>query len=181
MLTARLAARCPSVVACGVAVAEGYSRDFSKLSADRSGKATLVRSETTGQGSTGVLFEIKQSELPNLDRAEAAGKGYDRLDSFPVRLSEDGQVVHTTTYLAKENHASLRPYDWYLALMIAGAQEHAIGQDHVSEFRKVAFDKDRDAVRPSRLDALDALRKHGHHDYRALLGSSVRDRISRTR
>lgn len=121
MLTARLKARCPSAVAVGTAEVADFVVEFSKPSVDLSGKATLNNAAGGHYRSSGVLFEIAKAELERLDRAEGIGDGYDRHDSFGVRLKDGGEIVQARTYLAAATDSGLKPYDWYLALVIAGA------------------------------------------------------------
>ena len=168
MLPARLLARCPSARTLGLAYTRGYSLAFSKKSRDGSSKATLVAEAE--KVTPGVLFEIGLSEKAALDRAEGAGQGYDRIDNFPVFAANVDQPTHVaTTYLATSHDAALKPYDWYLALVIAGAQHHRLGEDDIERLRQVVFVVDLDTDRPSRRDALAALTDTGIADYRALL------------
>src|SRR5262245_5468123 len=122
MLAKRLHQRCPSAIICGIARAEGFALSFNKRSKDGSGKATL--SNDRASSVYGVVFEIKSHELAALDRSE--GKGYHRVDKFPVLMEPDRLRAIVTTYigdpLALNTH--LQPYDWYLRLMIEGAQEN---------------------------------------------------------
>ena len=119
MLTERLCAdkRCVSARALGVAYADGHKLEFSKLSKDGSGKGALVRSE--GARAYGVLFEIDDGDLRALDREEGRGYGYERKEDFVVRFADTAELVTAKTYLATRHDPSLRPFDWYLALIVA--------------------------------------------------------------
>ncbi|GAB1582920.1 gamma-glutamylcyclotransferase family protein [Phyllobacterium phragmitis] len=113
---------------------KGFSLQFSKRSRDGSGKATLILQE----GATpGVLFEIAKSDLAALDRAEGAGKGYDRADDFRVENAVTREQITATTYLASAPEADLKPFDWYLALVIAGAHHYAFGDQYLAELRLI--------------------------------------------
>lgn len=164
MLPRRLMARCPSARVVGRATAAGYDLDFSKVSKDRSGKATLVAAEAKARG---VLFEIANADLADLDRAE--GNGYHRDDHFEVEIPEDGQRLSATTYIATAIDGQLKPYDWYLALVIAGAKFHSLGEEYLTRLRRFRHEIDADEKRESRLQALSALRADGISDYRSLL------------
>lgn len=170
MLTARLRARCPSAMHVGSALATNFALEFSKPSIDLSGKATLTPSGKMNHHTAGILFKIRKSELTKLDKAEGAGNGYERNDEFLVQRSRDGEMVQATTYLATLTHSHLKPYDWYLALVIAGAHLHGLGEAHTSRLRMIESDVDTKSHRKSRLDALKALAEHEFHDYRSLLG-----------
>lgn len=167
MLTQRLVARCPSATVLGTATAQNYDLQFSKPSIDGSGKATLVGARD--MQTRGVLFEIKRSDLKALDKAEGAGKGYDRLDGFDVRLDFEDRAEAVVTYLATKTNAALSPYDWYLGLVVAGAHQHELGKEHIERIRSNPHLVDKKLDRPSRIDALAALIAHGHSDHTALL------------
>lgn len=166
MLSSRLAARCSSAKMIGTASAQQHALKFSKKSIDGSGKATLV--EQLGAIQTpGVLFEIDVNQREELDKFEGAGKGYDRDDEF--RVISDSNELSVTTYLASENQGGLSPFDWYLALVIAGALEHNLGDGHLAHLRATKCMVDENTVRKSRVAALKALAKHGYDDHKMVL------------
>lgn len=167
LLTPRLTARCPSARVFGRAVAEGYRFEFSKVShRDGSAKATL---RADGNAATqGVVFELDRAELAILDHFEGVGLGYERKDNAIVRLENGGEVA-TSTYIATDPREGLRPFDWYLALILAGAAEHALHRDHVAAIARTGYDPDPDLSREGRRLALDALGAAGHLDWLALL------------
>jgi gamma-glutamylcyclotransferase len=162
MLTSRLKARCPSAKVVCIATARGYSLDFSKLSTDSSGKATLVFSD--GSSTQGVIFELIDDELSCLDRAE--GKDYERNSGFVVH-DDQGNQIKTVTYLANKQTTCLKPYDWYLALIIAGGLEHGID---ISHLQRIDFAIDLDTERQSRKNAVKALLNSENEDWKSLLG-----------
>lgn len=169
MLSSRLIARCNSAKVLGVATAKDHTIEFSKPSKDKSGKATLISSVGSDVHTQGVLFEIKKSELQSLDKAEGAGYGYVRNDAFSVVRSGENVVVTAVTYIASKPQADLKPFDWYLALVVAGALEHDLENNHIDSLLAVPYDKDLDMDRQSRRYALEALRKHGHVNHMKLL------------
>jgi len=166
MLTEWLRSRCETAEFVGIAKVVGFSVQFDKRSKlDGSGKATLVRSNCDAFG---VVFEIENSDLPELDRHEGKGRGYYRDDCFRVSLA-GRHTIYTKAYLAEEPEANLRPYDWYIALVIAGAREHNLDQDYVAQFREIAYDVDHNANRPTRKNAIEALTRSGFPDHRTIL------------
>ena len=166
MLSSRLIARCPSAKLIGPAWASGYLIDFSKRGLDGSGKASLAKGWDDAQ-TPGVLYEIDMNERADLDRFESAGVGYDRMDNFIV--DANNQTVSATTYIACNPEADLVPFDWYLALIIAGAMEHKLSAGHLAKLRQIPFMVDVDLRREARLAARDALAKHGYRDPLVLL------------
>jgi hypothetical protein len=149
----------------GTAEVAALSLEFSKRSIDGSGKATLTKSNRT---SFGVVFEIDRVDLPELDRHEGMARGYRRDDNFKVTIKES-RPIRTIAYLAERTEAQLKPYDWYLALVIAGAREHNLDWGYVARFREIAYDVDHDEDRLKRTQALDALRRSGFTDHREIL------------
>lgn len=166
MLSSRLIARCPSAKVIGIASARHHALKFSKKSIDGSGKATLLEC-VDAIHTPGVLFEIEEGEREELDKFEGAGKGYDRVDKFGIETINE--TATATTYLASETQSDLIPFDWYLALVIAGALEHELGDEHTDRLRAVAYMPDKNQTRESRIVALEALARHGHINHVALL------------
>lgn len=167
MLTKRLKKRCPGAVLTKRAYADDWAIEFNKPSIDCSGKATLRRK--TGSQTPGMLFKIPEAEVCCLDKCEGVGKGYERCDTFSVQLAEDGKIVQVATYLATRFKPDCVPYDWYLALVIAGAHEHKLEKDYQAMLRHVAYKADLCCDRPERIQAKKVLAKAGYLDYKCLL------------
>ena len=167
MLTARLTARCASAVAIGIGAVAGYSLAFTKRGADGSGKANLI---ATGDGEVrtpGVLFRIGDADLARLDAFE--GAGYARRDDLEVNVTDGSRSIKAVSYEAIDIAPDSKPFDWYLALAVAGALEHGLAIAHVDRLRSTPFLIDRDSERERRREAIAVLQAHGHADYRALL------------
>lgn len=163
MLPARLIERCPSAKVVGHGVARGWRLEFSKASKDGSGKATLVAAPNSAV--PGVIFEIDLGELQQLDLHEGVGFGYRRDDVFAV----EGSPALTSTYLGTALDVALRPYDWYLATVIAGAEHHRLDAGHIVALKTTHFLEDTELDRKTRVAAIAAMREHGVEDYRKLL------------
>ena len=162
MLTSRLTARCPSARVLGTAVAADHEVSFCLFSEiDHSGKAAIRA--VPGRAAWGVLFEIALDERPVLDRAESAGTVYHRRDDFPVRFA-DGTDLPVTTYIPMVELGAHTPYDWYLALCLAGAEQNALPEETVSILRAHRAVVDPQPQRPGRLIALEALGAAGRED-----------------
>ena len=167
LLTKRLKKRCPGATPIKPAYADDWIVKFSKPSKDCSGKATL--SPKNGSRTPGMLFEIPDSEVYCLDKAEGVGYGYERINTFYVRLAESSEIVPVATYLATHTKPDLKPYDWYLALVIAGALEHISDEDHHEMLRQVSYMRDPRCDRKERSKAKKVLTEAGYSDYRRLL------------
>lgn len=172
MLSERLVARCPSAKVIGTASATNSVLKFEKRSIDQSGKATLLTAGAQGAITPGVLFEVTQADIGNLDKAEGAGNGYDRHDNFQVQLIDTGHIAIAKTYIATTTEENLRPYEWYLALVIAGACQHNLDPNYIKMLCQTPYDIDENQMRKSRSDALIALTNFGCTDPKQLLNSA---------
>ncbi|MFV0299745.1 MAG: gamma-glutamylcyclotransferase family protein [Paracoccus sp. (in: a-proteobacteria)] len=165
MLPARLTARCPSARVTGAAVAPGWRVAFGKHGRDGSGKATLIAD--AGGRAPGMLFRIGKDDLPALDRAEGVGKGYDRRDD--LRIEAEGGGLAAVSYVAPHPRPGLMPFDWYLALVVAGAELGGLAPAHVAALRRQGWRADPEPDRLGRSAALRALAAHGRADVAAVL------------
>lgn len=134
MLSRRLRAsqRTPSAVALGTGFVANRRLTFDKVSSDGSGKCDVEDSGNPDDRVYGVLYEINESEKPNLDREEGIGKGYKEVRVNVVTASGTREAV---TYVATAKESALRPYHWYKALVIAGALEHSLPEAYVEWLR----------------------------------------------
>ena len=154
MLTARLRERVPFATPIGIGQLEGHALRWDKRSwRDGSGKCDA---EFTGKRSDvvwGVVFEIDPEEKLALDQAEGLGNGY--MEKAVNILTEAGPIT-AVTYLATDKDASLRPYHWYKALVIAGAREHGLPSSYRTLLELVITVSDPDPTRASMHHVLGA-------------------------
>jgi gamma-glutamylcyclotransferase len=166
LLSHRLLARCPSARALSLASTRQWTVSFTKPGGDGSGKAGLVeRADATHPG---VVYEIAAREMPDLDRHEGVGHGYARTDAFSVTL-QNGETTRVSTYLPTRHDAALKPFDWYLALCVAGASEHGFDTSTLHRLCRHPHQRDTDHSREGRRLALEALAAAGHHDWQKLI------------
>ena len=151
MFTRRLAARTPSAVAVTTGFTGGRRLAFDKVSRDGSGKCDLERTGTAADRVFGVVYEIALAEKASLDEAEGLGRGY---DAETVTVHTGAGEVRALTYVATTKDPGLRPYRWYRALVVAGAEEHALPRGYVEAIRCVEAIDDPDAARRTRNEAL---------------------------
>lgn len=158
MLRERLDARCPHIRFEGVATLVDYRLMFDQYSrVDDSGKGGIEAAP--GHVVHGVLWSLPLAELPALDRAESRGEGYERM---PCALTHaEGHALEAMTYEPLDIRAGLRPWDWYLNLVIAGAEQHGLPQTYVAGIRQMPSKQDPEHNRPARLAGLDALTRVG--------------------
>ncbi len=152
MLTARLRERVPSATAIGIGQLVGHALRWDKRSGrDGSGKCDA---EATGRQDDvvwGVVFELDPEDKSALDKAEGLGGGY--MEKTVQILTEAGPVT-AVAYYATDKDSSLRPYNWYKALVIAGAREHGLPASYRSRLELVATVSDADSARASTHRAL---------------------------
>jgi hypothetical protein len=98
MLTERLKQRVPNAQPLETACAFGRRLCFHKRSSDLSGKCDIPLTKNDLDIVYGVLFDVPESEVPQLDEAEGVGYGYERT-SINVVLA-DNVLVLATVYLA---------------------------------------------------------------------------------
>ena len=168
-MTGRLTAsnRCPSARYFANAYVDHFTLDFSKIGEDGSGKAALIPSR--GKRAHGVVFEIDAREREPLDKAEP---GYRREDGFKATVADTGACETATTYIVLENcrNLDLKPFDWYLALVVAGAMEHRFPAHVIAAYRDTAVWADEDKERTFEMNSL--LQKAGFGSVRQVLGLS---------
>lgn len=158
MLRERLRHRCHGAVACGLALASGYRLAFIKRGRDGSGKATLAASNQRTSTVRGVLYRIPAIEMVDLDRAEV---GYRRVNDFPVSCLESGRDLIAMTYIAPPEvcDPGLKPFDWYLALVVVGALQHGLYKEASGLQTMIETVEDPDATRAAKMFRL-AERRH---------------------
>ncbi len=163
MLHERLQARCHSAKPIGVAYAQGYKLAFSKHSKDGSGKATIAKTDDKTDIVYGVLFGISEKELIELDKAEGYPGHYGRDMEFEVISLQDQETVVAATYIAQSGKVdhSLKPYDWYKALVLAGARQNKLDADYIENINSTQSISDPDDERKSRKDAIAVLKEAG--------------------
>lgn len=159
MMTARLKVRCPSASPVGVAFADDHRLTFWKKGRDGSGKGHLASSP--GMFQPGILFTLAADDLTRLDEIEGAGRGYRRADDFAVRRKDTNEITQAATYLATEIDETLQPYDWYLALILAGAHEHALDEEIVRQLGAASWREDPELARRTRHEAIGLITTAG--------------------
>ena len=131
----RLARRIPSARLLGTAFVDGWSIAFHKRGKDGSGKATLVRE---GRGAHVAVYSLSAADKSSLDAIEHAGVGYRE-----TSLHVDGHG-ECFTYVANPTHvdATLKPFCWYRALVIAGARLHGFPRAYVDALEALPTQRD---------------------------------------
>ncbi|MBD8524829.1 gamma-glutamylcyclotransferase family protein [Pseudomarimonas arenosa] len=146
MLSRRLQApdRAPSALALAVASLPGHRLRFDKRGQDGSGKCDAEFSAVEQDCVHGVVYQIDPAHWPALDRAEGLGRGYRRA---MVEVRSATQSLQCLTYLATDKHPDLLPFDWYKALVLAGAEQHDLPLDYRRWLHEVPCLADPDRAR----------------------------------
>jgi len=123
---------------------------FHKVGMDGSAKCDAPR----GRGRVyGALYALDEDDWPLLDGYEGCGAGYERA---PLEVRVGDEVVQATTYLAQPGHIDpeLRPYDWYIRLVVAGAVYHRFPSEYIEEIAAVPACVDPDEERAAEIWAM---------------------------
>ena len=148
----RLAERTPSCRAIGPARLRGYALRFHKRSladGDESGKCDAFATGSPDDVLHGAVYRIDLDDRPLLDAAEGNGRGYDRV----VRQAETSAgSMAVELYVAQAGwiDPALRPFDWYLELVVRGAAHHGLPIDYRREVERTRVKRDADARRSER-------------------------------
>lgn len=144
MLSRRIGLRVPSAHFVHTATLAGYVLRWHKVGQDGSGKCDIVKTSAPGACVFGVVYELAADEKRRLDDAEGLGHGYDEKQ---VTLGLASGSTTAWTYCATAIDASLRPYSWYKALVVAGAQEHGLPGGYIDQLNQVPAFEDADIER----------------------------------
>jgi len=147
MLLARLKRRVPSAERVANATLTGYGLRFHKRSRDGSGKCNIIPND--GETVHGVVFDVSCADLDALDEAEQQGRRYQRQ---PVTVQTETSAVDAFAYVAEPFYVddSLMPYEWYHALVLAGAHEHSLPPPYIEQIEAVPTCPDPDRKRRRR-------------------------------
>jgi gamma-glutamylcyclotransferase (GGCT)/AIG2-like uncharacterized protein YtfP len=142
----RLRNRVPSCRFHVIASIKGYVLKFHKRSNDGSGKCNIITSDNNHDEVIGVIFEIDETEKPQLDRAEGLGEGY---HEECIELVTPSGNIKAFTYIADPDaiDESLRPYTWYKDFVLYGAQQHRLPDHYIDHIRIIEAQIDPDTER----------------------------------
>jgi len=143
----------PSAVAIDIGFVQGRRFSFDKVSRDGdSGKCDIAATRNEKDRAYGVLYRINAKEKSDLGKAEALGVGYSEANIQIVTASGTQSAV---TYVASyKEEAVLRPYQWYKAMVIAGAKEHGLPNEYIEWLHTFEAQVDANADRRSERESL---------------------------
>ena len=121
--------RSAEVISRGILV--GHELKFHKKSKkDGSGKCDAFFTDSIYDRVYGVIYSIKDEDLPKLDRCEGLGYGYEKKDVV-IKILND-EEIKALTYFATDIKAGLKPYTWYKYHVLHGAVENNLPPDYIS-------------------------------------------------
>src|SRR3989338_7307625 len=146
MAIERLRARVPSVELICVAALVGHTLKFHKPSKkDGSGKCDAAYTGNSEDNVLGALYSIQTNQLPELDRFEGRGHGYERKTVSVT--SPSNKTFSTETYIATNTDPHLRPLDWYKELVGYGGGAVGLPSSYTAIIEAVVADIDADEKR----------------------------------
>ena len=127
--------RVPSARFVTTATLAGHQLKFHKAGTDDSAKCDAHETGNDAHAVIGVVFEIAQSEKPELDSKEDLGNGYE--EKIVTLQTQSGKIIKATTYYAIKFDAAMKPFHWYKQHVIAGAEEFELAPEYVAGIRRV--------------------------------------------
>ena len=133
--------------ATGIASLREYALRFHKRGGDGSGKCDAFHTGNPADTLYGVVYSLSRAQRDMLDEFE--GPGYASRD---VSVRTQSGMFTAYAYLARAGHvdASLQPFSWYQAIVVAGARAHALPAHYIDSLAAVRASADRCADRNSR-------------------------------
>ena len=134
-----------------VAKLKKHNLRFHKQSTDESGKADAYPTDNETDEVLGVVFNVDDSEVRNLDKSEG---GYNKTD-IEV-FDNEGNPHNVKTYIAKKDRIdpALKPYTWYKRLVIEGACQHSLPEEYVAEIEVIESEEDSNKERNAKNRAI---------------------------
>ena len=136
----RLSARLASARLLGTGQLANWSLRFHKKGKDESGKCSIVAGD---EGVFLAVFDISAEDKLALDRIEGLGRGYAETSLHVPPFGE------CASYIAEKSSIdeSLRPYDWYKDLVLAGGRAHGFPDSYLARIASVQAIRDPDRER----------------------------------
>ena len=145
MLSARIRERCASARLLGVGELAGYELRWHKRSRkDGSGKCDIVVTTAPNAIVWGALFEIARDEKTLLDRFEGLGAGYEEKQ---LKIVCRGKSMGVLAYVATDIDSTLKPFTWYRAFVVAGAEENHLPRPYIERIKSANATEDPDRDR----------------------------------
>ena len=126
---------CPNAIYKGKAILPNWELQFNFMSLTYKGGVTGIE-PATARLVRGVLYEVNNEELLNLDSIEGIPEGIYYRQTIYV-IDESGKAVKTATYRTTNPKGPFKPTKRYIGLMISGAKECGLDPDYVKELESI--------------------------------------------
>jgi cation transport regulator ChaC len=141
----------PSAVAVDIGFVQGRRFSFGKVSRDGSGKCDIEATNNAKDRAYGVLYRINTKEKSDLAKAEGVGIGYSEAN---IQIVTAAGTQSAVAYVASYKEPVLRPYQWYKAMVIAGATEHGLPAEYIEWLRTFEAQADANTDRRAEREAM---------------------------
>ena len=131
----RLKDRVPSAHVISIATLNEHHLRFHKKSKDGSGKCDAHETQNAEHHVIGVVFEIAETDKPELDRKEGLGLGYEQKEV--TLTASSGETISAITYYATNIDSKLKPYHWYKHHVLTGAKENGLPSEYVDKISSI--------------------------------------------
>lgn len=111
--------------------ARGFRLVFHKPGADGTGKADLQ--DDRGSVVEGVVYDVPEASLANLDVYEGVERGHYRRQAVMVQTLRG--ELECMAYRAAKFRSGLKPSPAYLKAMLRGAEAHRLSSEYVTFLR----------------------------------------------
>jgi gamma-glutamylcyclotransferase (GGCT)/AIG2-like uncharacterized protein YtfP len=125
---------CPAALPIGTGRLDEYRLTFATYTPGSTGGGCQLEAETGGE-IFGVLYELTDTDVANLDKVSGVDKGY--YLQVPVNIeTPEGRVVHAITYIIPHPGGPFRPSPAYVRPILAGAQAVGLPEPYVEGLEK---------------------------------------------
>jgi gamma-glutamylcyclotransferase len=149
--------RAPSASCIGVGMLRGYQIRFHKKGKDGSAKCNALKTDNLGDVVYGVVYHVADKEMLLLDKEEDVERGGYSRTRVNIDMLNGSRELLVACYFANPKFIddSLPPFEWYKALVVAGARQHNLPKEYVQILCKPLDIYDTDKERTEK--ALDLL------------------------
>jgi len=126
---------CPGAEFVMKAYLPNYEVQFRFWSERRQGGISTII-EKPGSLVHGVIYEVPEEELLDLDVLESVPQGLYRRETFLV-LGEDGEWHEADLYRVAEPKGLFTPSRGYVDLMLGGARAHGLASEYVKKIEEI--------------------------------------------
>lgn len=131
----RIKDRVPSASFISTATLCKHDLRFHKRGKDGSAKCDAFETGYDKHAVIGVVFDISESEKPELDHKEGLGYGYE--EKLVQVKTHAGEIIEATTYYATKIDPALKPYHWYKQHVLVGARGFDLPDYYVASIANI--------------------------------------------